>query len=260
MSVRANLIAGAEYNRDDNGERVTLTYSVSGVTGPEEARPIIATEASKVPRYNQRHPTKPQLRARQFRAVPRSGQPNIWVVTVVYLDPEASGGDDEREGDARVSMTTEVITEVVTRDINNVAMITKYSRWRVGGGFWQREFYQQTHRVTVEKPTFGLSIERTESAIAFAKATAFAGFTNSTPWQGRPAKTWLLRVRSNQLDSGLHRVTYDAVYNPETWQAILVHTIDGVIPDPLPTEPNGVKRFDVYRAKNFNQLRLPRYI
>lgn len=251
----------AEYTRDGDDERVRLLYTVTGLEGNPAGRAIAAASASQIPRYNQPHPTRPDLRARRFRTSTVQGQPNTFAVEVTFLDPDAaSGADGDAIGSTTVSMQTEVLSEVTTRDIGNRQMVTRYTR-RLFGEFGARQDISQSHRVTVERPTFALRIERVESNLGFRNAVQFSGRVNSRPWQGLPAKHWLINISSEPIDAARNRIQYSATYNPDSWRATLIATLSsGVIPEPFPTEGNGVSVYDVYPSADFNRLGLPRYL
>lgn len=260
-SAKSELIVGSEYVRDEQGERVTITYSVPVTGGSPASKVILGAEASVVPRWDARHPSRPQLRARRFRSVPHENQPDRMFVVVQFVEPSSSA-DANQEGNAglRVSMSTETISEQTTTDIRGVQMRTTHVTSVAGGlGGSSSVRTVTTHRVAIERPTFGLTFERTENLIAFSKAVDFAGKTNSLPWQGKPAKTWLMRISSSQLENGLHRVRHDAVFNPKTWRAEIIPNVNGIVPNDASLE-NGIAFYDVYEGIDYNQIGLPRVL
>lgn len=258
MALYPYTIVGSSYSRTESGEEATLTFKVSELTGTPAGRMIEAVETNGIPRQLARHPTRASLVATEFRATPEADQPNTALVTVRYKS-EGLLSDQSELGRVTVSMSTEVIAEETTTDINGDQIRTSYvSRAVIGAGGSSISTTRQTHRVSVERVTFAVQFTRVEDQIAFSKATQFAGKVNSLPWQGKPAKHWLIRISSTPTDrDDRFAVRYDAVFNPQSWRATITHVESGLTPSGL-TVTNGTTVYDVYESIDYNQLQLPR--
>lgn len=232
-----------EFRRSTDGDSARRVFQVSELTGAAGARLAQAVDTSAIPRIGSVHPYVAGLSVTRVTARATS-DPSIAIVDVDYaqIGAAAAGGTA-----TDIAIQSDFISEVTVRDINGVLMRTAYA---VSGGF-----QVQTHRVSVERPTFSLVFSRIEAAVPLAKVLAFSGKVNAGRFQGQPADTFLCRIGSNQTNGG-HRVSYTFTHNAKGWQADLTHQVDGVIPTNV-SPINGESTAQVYERADFGRLALP---
>jgi hypothetical protein len=254
MAVKTNVADGVSLEDTDAGLVGVQTVDVPGLSGSGLDMLYNALQHGSVPRKGATAQGVPGM-----QVVSRIARPNGVSgarVTVRYETP-AADRSAATVGDVTVRVTTETITEETIYDQDGRIMKTKFAGFVTIGAVTAYEVSTQIHRVSVQRPTFSVQFTRNERAIAFAKALDFSSTVNSSPWQGRAALTWLMRIDSEQIEEDLHRVTYSAVYHPKTWLAEIRHTVSGRIPNTV-QDNNGLERRPVYDEANFARIGLPR--
>ena len=245
------------------GDTATRTFQVTELRGAPFARLTNAAQASGIPRKGDAHPALPGISVLDIVARP-TRDPQVALVDVNYGVPDADDAG-RISGQADVQITTSLINETTTRDIDGNFLRTTWTL-RIyttdpGDPEGARRVQEGTksgaiHTVEVQVPTYTVRFTRWESEPALQRARQYSGRTNSGVWLGSSADYWLCAVSSTQQSPGEHRVTYDFTYNRRSWKSIIVHQDNGVIPEDLTAD--GISVQQVYPTANFSRLGLPR--
>lgn len=122
-----------------------------------------------------------------------------------------------------------------------------------------KETQSQGGEVDVQIPQLVLQTDRIEKFSPKAKAKEFVGTVNSNIIGTDLPRTWLCTSIQGRTDNDgeSYNVTYEFQFNPETWDAIVVF-IDKETGNPPPglVEGEGIQVVQVYRAKDFNRLKI----
>jgi len=276
MATVISDITEGTISRDASGWTATRIFDVQDPGGSTIAKPynaILAIESSDGVVFGSEHPVIPGIRVSSMSVEHVERDPDVYRVTVEYgNDSAASGAFGDELGAETFAVASETISEDTIYDARGQVLQTTYVARTVTSEFDVfTETATQTHRVSVERPTFALLFTRIEPSDAFDTARLFSAHVNSVPFLALPAKTVLMRISSDEIDDGRHRVTYEAVYNPRTWMAEIRTSIDGRVPedvgslrtsDGLPrggfNTDQGVALRDVYPEADFSVLALRR--
>ena len=274
-TVIADITEGT-IRRDTNGWSATRVFDVESTGGSPIEKPynaILAIESAQNVVYGSPHPVIPGIGVISLSVEHVDRDPDIYRVAVEYGNEAAGGGAGSDElGAETFSVAGQTISEDTIFDARGNILQTTYVARTVTSQFDVfTETATQVHRVSVDRPTFALIFTRVEPRDAFDAARLFNARVNSAPFLGLPAKTVLMRISSDEIDDGRHRVTYDAVYNPRTWMAEIRTSVDGRVPedvgrvrgaDGLPlgglASGQGVSLRDMYPDADFSILALRR--
>lgn len=118
MPVTVTWASQRGSQRNSNGERLTVErFQVTGVDSKEEAE-LADSGTRRVPRLNEAHPNRPELRARD---VDVSGGPVLWNVDVTYARARAIPfGSGERPAEQR-PFRVRAISTVEVIDVDRTA-------------------------------------------------------------------------------------------------------------------------------------------
>jgi len=245
------------------GDRARRSFQVTELVGADFARLVSAAKASGLPQKGEPHPALSGVRVLDVTARP-TNDPSIAIVDVDYGVPSASDISSSSDG-AEVSITASLITEETTRDIfGNFLRTTwtfRFSTADPGDPDGNRSIQEATlssniHRLEVQVPTFSVQFTRIEKSPPLALTRKFSGKVNSGAFLNESQDAWLCTISSTQQGPNEHRVVYSFTFNRRGWQAILTHTVDGVIPEDLTAD--GVQVKQVYSRRNFSSLGLPK--
>ena len=289
MEVIADIIEGSyrERGEEKTDERVFL---VKDVLGERASRKVIAATASGIPRMGDLHPHDPAMSVVDIEAHNAEQENTRFTVRVQYSTPtdgSTTVGEDGL-GEVTFELTSQSISEESIYDANGNVMQTRYNDTKLvvspGGTLGalttgirineETTVRVQTHRVAVERPTFGLRWTRVERTSGAAAAFVFSGRVNSSTFQGLAPKTIVMRISSSQADENTWRVSYEGIYNPRSWMTEIRTNIDGRTPEdvdqarssfgtPVPGATggfatfNGVSMRDSYPSIDLNLLGLP---
>jgi hypothetical protein len=294
MAVIADIIEGSYRERD--GEKTDeRVFIVTGVFGAASSRKIIAATTSGIPRVGEPHPHDPAMSVVDVEARSAEQENSIFHVRVQYSTPTdgSTAVGEDGLGEVTFELTSQSISEESIYDANGNVMQTRYNdvqrtfrevdpQGTIGSLATESSIQVietvtpriQTHRVAVERPTFGLRWTRIERTSGAAAAFVFSGRVNSTTFQGLAPKTIVMRISSSQADSDTWRVSYEGIYNPRSWMTEIRTNIDGRTPEdvdqarssfgaPVPSAMggfatfNGVSFRDSYPSIDLNLLGLP---
>lgn len=240
------------------GDEVRRVFLVGELRGAAFSKLIDAAEAPGVPRKAQPHPTRAGLSVIDVTARPHDDDPELALVEVYYANPASSAGGGD-SGGVRVSVGSDLLTEITIHDVNGRLMSTQYrfvTQISSFTGGTSQSSLNNVHRVEVQRPTFSLRFTRRESANARDLARRYSGTTNLGQFQGEPTDRYLCNVESTQVSDGQHDVTYSFLHNPKGWQSIVYTRRDGAVPVDV-TPGNGVAVYQVYRRESFGAFGLP---
>lgn len=269
MYVREDIRAGQALTVTEGSARRVHTVTVKEI--PLTSADPLFDALEVLPAIGQPHPRRPDIQLIEIDLRPLV--PGEMRATLTYDSPSAAGGGaSDALGAETFSVSAQTISEDTIHDARGVVLQTTYVLRTVTSQFDVfTETADQVHRVSVERPTFALRFTRVEPRDAFDVARLFNAHTNSVPFLSLPAKTVLMRISSDEIDDGRHRVTYDAVYNPRTWMAEIRTSIDGRVPsdvasvrtsDGLPRTGamtgGGIALRNVYPEADFSVLTLRR--
>ena len=253
MTVLKDLVAAHSISFDGEGHSMNRVYLVDGVGGTAESKLYNAITTAGIPQYNDPHPIIPKVVVTKIAASPEGSGSQIRV-TVTYSLPDPSTVATTSTASTTpltTSISTGLTSDQVYRDINGDFMVVTWLGAVIATRYVSAD---------VQKPQISVSFKRTETSIPKTAIANFLGKTNSVPWSGFPAKTWLCtQINATEDKAGEFNVDYSFSYNPEDWRVEVYLNLTQAQIDELPPDVdtgNGYGVFDVYKTADFNILGL----
>lgn len=258
--IIADIIERASVNETAEGVELVRVFSIEGLAGEPAARAARTLETPGLPRIGEPHPfvSSATVTDRAFEYI----DPDNAIVAVTYRTPSrgAEAGAIQQVGGVAIlsiDFSATTFTERTSRDIDGRPMIN---------------VYQLLNSVTTEaveidtfRPQLIVRIRHTRPALPKALAKRFIGTVNADAWGGDAPETWLCTAFQTERDAGQVVCTFEALYRPESWRVPHIVKKNGlpvttrvIETRPLvrPTEGEGVKLFQLYRAETFADLGL----
>lgn len=262
MTVELDYLENAEVVHDERGIVARRTGRLSDITGNPEAKPRAALEAVGLPRYGDPHPAWNNLKASTI--VLRAIDVKQWQVEIEYREPTAN----EKALSTPIGEVVEVtwFSTNVTIDVLYDARGRRMFHWYAGyptslqisgGRIFEtstggRQLGVKAERGSVQIPSVGARVLMAEATDP-RKRLGFIGKVNSNFWSGFKPRTWLFAGLAGNLDRGRWLNTYEIIYREDTWRLRSDIEFNGVPPSDA-SVGNGIRFFDVYPLRNFNNL------
>lgn len=260
MPVVQDLIdQGSVEENNEDGYSAMRTFLVTDVDGQASNKMALAIVQSGIPAVLDPHPSFTGLFCLSRVCEPVRGSTTSFRVTCRYGSlPQSQGSPNYTQ----VTYGATVQSEETNKDKDGNVM--EIPTWKANdpdvAGNPQKTHEKQPGLVQKQFPQITMTFRKKETTPPMQKAYDYTGYINSVSFNGFPAETVLCTgIRGDSPDSGK---TWDVVYefacNLRTWKAE-VAWVDPItnLPSKLATEQNGgIKKFDIYKAKDFNQLNL----
>ncbi len=247
MTITPDLIKSQSLSINDKGYSSERSFIINNVTGDVAAKLYNSMNSAGIPQFGDPHPVVPNIFVSSVRALPIKNGTQI-SISVTYSPPdikEDSVADDGSEISGSISVKSSTISDRTYKDINGNFMTVT---WHTGASL-----IKATRQAEVQRPQMSVSLSRIEDIFPKQALIDFVGTINSQGWSGFPPKTWLCTgINVTQGKDGFN-VDYDFSYNKLEWRFVATTLLDGVVPAGA-TEGNGFTTFEVYEAKNFNEL------
>ena len=281
--VTVDIDDGPSVEITKDGPRATRIARVFGVKGTGAARLWFALNAPGVPRYGDLHPVVEGLPVGHVHAAFESGSTDIATVTCEYFYP--TGGnmhfaniEDVREsGLPQLEITSTVqpaTTQFYLDDAGNKHQILlPYTRTDPTTQT-STELPLQSGTVEYQLPMTVFRYmrrERTPVDVIRDKSRAYVGTINSIAIFGEAGIHYWMCTRLDGVSDDAGRtsnVSYEFQRHPDTWNPVAIYTDPDTqrhVTDAAPLLPgvtngqrvvNGIGRFRIYEAKDFEELEL----
>lgn len=283
--VKVDIDDGPGIELTKDGYRAIRVARVFGLPGDGAARLFHALNAPRVPKYGDLHPVISGLPVSRVYAALESGSTNIATVTCEYFYPTGGNMHFVNIEDIRgASLPQLEITSTVQPSTtqfylddagNKHQILLPYSRHPPEGEPGpSQELPLQSGTVEYQLPMTVFRYmrrERTPVDVIRNKARAFVSTINSIAIFGESDIHYWMCTRLDGVSDDAGRtsnVTYEFQRHPDTWNPVAIYT------DPDTQRPvtdaetllpgltngknvvNGIGRFRIYGARDFNELNL----
>lgn len=283
VDVTVDITDGPSVEISKDGPRATRVARVSNLPGGGADRLWFAINAVGVPKYGDSHPVIPGLPVSRVSAVLASeGTTDIATVTCEYFYP--TGGnlhfaniEDIRSAprsmpQLEITSTVQPTTTQFHLDDQNQyhQIVLPYTRHPpTGASGPSQPLPLQPGNVEYQLPMMVFRFARREPADAYVGDAArdYVGTINSVAVFGETGVHYWMCTRIDGVsdDGGkTYNVTYEFQRNPDTWNPVVIYVdpntqlpvTDAETLPPGLNVVNGIGRFRIYRATDFNGLGL----
>lgn len=229
-AYRRRLQGQNTYGRDSRNTTIVETWVVEGADNAAVNDRWVAVK-NALPQYGDAHDWEFGLYVVgvAFEPIDPSST-TTYIGTITYGIPEAE--QQEPSEDAEPTIEVGSTTQTVSTELDVARQPMKVG-WFEPVYFLNEEtqstdlkyvYHEQVGTVDVQIPQTFYRLRRREPNSPASKAIDFVGKINSAKFFRFPPRTWLCAGIRGDYQNGAYDVSYEFIYNPETWVSTVSYT------------------------------------